>query len=297
MESPISHNIKGKFNKLLHINRPWNNDSLPGNLPPACREATLAEFKEYFDSGIISAINTRRTSRGLNRGRIQGPLNDFEEDEVLKGVEQPYYNDDFDSTLHELAKFPANFDQPAVDVQRQRLIRQLKVVTNRTHRQIQNKEPECKLEFENVRKLESDVEVALKTVKRGRKGLDVSKNKFTTSSLGILAAYRKRQRARILLNNLKIISTLQRTDEGLHQCLEEEDYSGAIQLILEAQISARTYSHFKAIAQLSIKLQDTLELAEEQLDVALSKVCIDYKENLYSKLQDAYKLLGKIQVS
>ena len=82
-------------------------------------------------------------------------------------------------------------------------------------------------------------------------------------------------------------------DERLHQYLDEEDYSGAIQLILEAQNAAKTYSHFKAIAQLSINLKDTLELAEEQLDVALSKICVDFKENLYTKLQDAYKMLGK----
>ena len=33
-----------------------------------------------------------------------------------------------------------------------------------------------------------------------------------------------------------------------------------------------TYKHFTAIQQLAVKLQDTLELTEEQLDVALSKV-------------------------
>ena len=220
---------------------------------------------------------------------IQGPLNDFEEEEVLKGLEQPYYDEEFDSTPHELAKFPPNFDQTVVDVNRQRLLRQLKVVTKRVFTKNLEKRPECNLEFENVRKLEQSSTIALQSVQRARQGLFVARTKFTASSLGILAAYRRRQRARILLDNLVIISTLQRTDERLHQCLEEEDYSGAIQLIVEAQNAAKTYSHFKAIAQLSIKLQDTLELAEEQLDVALSKICMDYKAHLYTKLQDAYR--------
>jgi hypothetical protein len=64
-------------------------------------------------------------------------------------------------------------------------------------------------------------------------------------------------------------------------------------MILEAQDAAKTYSHFTAIQQFSLKLQDTLELAEEQLDVALSKVCIDFKDQVYGRLQEAYKLLGK----
>ena len=48
---------------------------------------------------------------------------------------------------------------------------------------------------------------------------------FTASSLGILAAYRRRQRAQALLDNLVVISTFQRTDERLHQFLEEGKYS------------------------------------------------------------------------
>ena len=85
----------------------------------------------------------------------------------------------------------------------------------------------------------------------------------------------------------------QRTDERLQQCLAEGDYPGAIQLLLEAQVASKTFKHFTAIEQLSVKLQDTLELAEEQLDVALSKVCVDFRQTEYAKLQEAYGLLGK----
>ncbi len=77
----------------------------------------------------FSDLRRARTSAAsTNRGRIQGPLTDFEEGEVLKGVEEMYYQDDFDPTPHELSKFPVHFDQAAVDVQRQRLLRQLKVI-------------------------------------------------------------------------------------------------------------------------------------------------------------------------
>lgn len=37
-------------------------------------------------------------------------------------------------------------------------------------------------------------------------------------------------------------------------------------------------------------------MTEEQLDVALSKVCLNFDEVHYEKLQDAYGLLGKTQV-
>ena len=81
-------------------------------------------------------------------------------------------------------------------------------MTKRAFAQILEKRPDCHLEMENVRRLEADVVIALDAVQRGRLGLDAARRKFTASSLGILAAYKRRQRSRILLNNFVIISTL-----------------------------------------------------------------------------------------
>ncbi len=89
----------------------------------------------------------------------------------------------------------------------------------------------------------------------------------------------------------------QRTDVRLREMVEEEDYPGAIQLCLECQKAASTFKHFECISELSSKLQDTLEMIEEALDVALSKTCLDFDETHYEKVQKAYRLLGKTQVS
>ena len=72
-----------------------------------------------FSSGGSHRRTSRTSAASLNRGRIQGPLTDFEEDQVLNGLEEVYFKDetDFDATAHELSKFPPNFDQAAVDVQ------------------------------------------------------------------------------------------------------------------------------------------------------------------------------------
>ena len=53
---------------------------------------------------------------------------------------------------------------------------------------------------------------------------------------------------------------------------------------------------FLFCSELSSKLQDTLELIEEQLDFALSKTCTKFDKIHYEKLQMAYTLLGKRQV-
>lgn len=79
----------------------------------------------------------------------------------------------------------------------------------------------------------------------------------------------------------------------VQELLGEQSYAAAIQLIVEGQHVAKTYKHFSCVAQLSSRLQDTMELAEEQLDVGLSKSCREFDSCLYGKLQLAFTLLGK----
>lgn len=145
MDSPSGKILKEKFAKLLKRDANSQNS------------VSVSDFQDYVNSGLIPASrNSRTSSISLNRGSI---LTDFEEDEILKSLENDYYSADFDSSLHELSKFPENFDQASVDIQRQKLLRQLKVVTKRAFAQILEKRPECTLEFENIRLLEEDLRV------------------------------------------------------------------------------------------------------------------------------------------
>ncbi|XP_072431593.1 syndetin isoform X3 [Chiloscyllium punctatum] len=130
-----------------------------------------------------------------------------------------------------------------------------------------------------------------------RKKLNIAKEGFTQASLGLLANQRKRQLLIGLLKSLRTIKTLQRTDVRLSEMLEEEDYPGAIQLCLECQKAASTFKHYSCISELNSKLQDTLEQIEEQLDVALSKTCKHFEVSHYTKVQLAYRLLGKTQTA
>lgn len=79
--------------------------------------------------------------------------------------------------------------------------------------------------------------------------------------------------------------------------MNEENYPGAITLLQECLAAADTYRHFKCVALLTHKLQETLVLAEEQLDQALARTCYEFESGAYSKLQAAYRLLGKTQIA
>jgi len=265
------------------------------------------DYRNWDPSGVAVAA-AERERRSMLGPSHPIPLTALQEDDVLAEVEQTYFKSDFDSCAHELRKYTralseeevvdestASFslDQGNIDRHRQILLRQLKVVTKRAFALILEQRPRCAEEMVKVQALTIDLERALESVRSARVGLDRSRQEFTKSSLGILAAYKRRERAMTLVKDLEIISTLQKTDARLQELLAEGNYPGAIRLLIEGQKAVETFKRFTAIQQLSVKLQDTLEMAEESLDVALSKVCVDFHGDRYRLLIEAYGLLGQ----
>ncbi|XP_075778477.1 syndetin isoform X3 [Pelodiscus sinensis] len=180
---------------------------------------------------------------------------------------------------------------------RDKLKQQQAAVSKKVADLILEKQPAYVKELERVTSLQTGLQLAAVICTNGRRHLNVAKEGFTQASLGLLANQRKRQLLIGLLKSLRTIKTLQRTDVRLSEMLEEEDYPGAIQLCLECQKAASTFKHYSCISELNSKLQDTLEQIEEQLDVALSKICKNFDINHYTKVQQAYRLLGKTQTA
>ncbi|KAG8227263.1 hypothetical protein J437_LFUL003996, partial [Ladona fulva] len=144
----------------------------------------------------------------------------------------------------------------------------------------------------------------------GRNWLGLARHNLTSASLGILANYKKRLSLVSLLTALHTIKTLHKSEEKVQELLQggvgdvekgpndgANNYVGAIRLLLECQAAAASFAHFSCVEALSVKLQDTLEMAEEQLDVALAKVCVNFNEEDYSRIQEAWHLLGKTQMA
>ena len=65
----------------------------------------------------------------------------------------------------------------------------------------------------------------------------------------------------------------QETELHIQAQISKGDFAEAIHLLAECQKVLQPFSHFTCVAQLNLKLQDTLIMAEEMLDNALAKVC------------------------
>ncbi|XP_064613648.1 LOW QUALITY PROTEIN: syndetin-like [Liolophura sinensis] len=218
--------------------------------------------------------------------------------EVIESIETVYYNDEtFDASEYELNKLPETLEMVEINKDRERLRRQHQAVSKKVSELVLQNHPAYNTELQRVMELQKALQSASVICANGRRHLDRAKTGFTTASLGLLANYRKRQQLQGLLKSLRTIKTLQSTEIRLREMLEEEDYAGAIQLCLECQKAASTFRHFKCISELNAKLQDTLEMIEEQLDVALSRTCTNFDHVHYSKVQTAYRMLGKTQTA
>lgn len=105
-----------------------------------------------------------------------------------------------------------------------------------------------------------------------RSYLNFAKKNLTTTSLEILATYKKRETLQGLLETLHTIKKVKSYEMQLQQFLTDGNYSGAISILLECKNLAENYSQYHCVEALSLKLQDTIMLTELQLDNVLNEV-------------------------
>ncbi|XP_074055468.1 syndetin isoform X4 [Macrotis lagotis] len=271
--------------------------------------------------GELSPIeNLRLPSKEELRELREQPIDPQAQQEIINSIEDVYFStDSFDIVKYEMEKLPPILNLQDLEAYRDKLKQQqaamrklrprevkwkiwaLQLITSRVSKKVADlileKQPAYVKELERVTSLQTGLQLATVMCTNGRRHLNIAKEGFTQASLGLLANQRKRQLLVGLLKSLRTIKTLQRTDVRLSEMLEEEDYPGAIQLCLECQQAASTFRHYSCISELDSKLQDTLEQIEEQLDVALSKICKNFDVAHYTKVQQAYRLLGKTQTA
>ncbi|RWS09903.1 syndetin-like protein, partial [Dinothrombium tinctorium] len=224
-------------------------------------------------------------------------------EDVFCEISEEYYktnegNDHFSAAEHVLNNLPETLDLNYIVEEKNKLKKQLFVVSKKVSDIILQNQKSYAEELQRVTELQSCLSDTIKVCTKGRQKFDVVKKSLTYSRLGIIASYNRREVLKSLLNSLQTIKTLQKTDIRLRELIEDdENYSGAIQLCLECQKVVNSLKHYKCVSELSAKLQDTLEMTEEQIDGTLSKICTAFNSETYSKLQTAYKLLGKTQPS
>ncbi|KAJ8954131.1 hypothetical protein NQ318_005725 [Aromia moschata] len=256
--------------------------------PPKIPSMGFDDANYHFSQVPTLSINSK-TATDANRPADQ---------DILESIEAAYFSmkEDFDICRFELEKLPEALDCDQIQRDFKNLKQQHQVVSKKVLQLILEHQNGCNAEFEKTMEVLEQVKKTLELCRASRRELKVAGKQFS-ASLGILANYRKRKLAQNLLNNLNMIKNLHCFDKRCQQMLSDEDYAGAIMELKKCQKTAIKYRHFSCVAALTYKLQETLENTDAQLDRILAQMCFRFDGERYSKLQLAYNLLEKSQVS
>lgn len=174
---------------------------------------------------------------------------------------------------------------------------QQRVISKRVLQLILEKRNECNTEFQNINETEKIVQESVWVCQKARSYLNFAKKHLTTSSLEILAAYKKRQTLVDVLEILKFFQELKSTNQKIQDLLQVGNYSEAITILLQNKNQSEKYIEFTCTESMKQKLQDTLDLTEVSLDNALNNITQKFDSKVYSELVNAYKLLGKTHLA
>ncbi|XP_077290432.1 vacuolar protein sorting 50 [Arctopsyche grandis] len=219
--------------------------------------------------------------------------------EVFKEIDQFYFSssETVDPGRYVLEKAPFPPDCTAIEEMFMKLKRQQQVVSNKALHLISQKRDACDKEFKEITTVQQQLAEAIQTCRRSRYELKTAKSNLTVSTFAILANFRKKQIVQGVLRSLNTIRNLRQAEDEVQNLMRSREYEAAVRLVLAGQKAASEHRHFKCVASLTQRLQDTLDLAEEQLDVVLASICYNFDDETFTKLQRAYSLLNKTQVA
>ena len=311
-----------QFNNLLNNNHNNHYHETKSGLEELNKNALPPESIKYIQDKylpIVTQYNQQKETREL---QINPYLTNSKlEQEIINSIEQIYYsdlvdendvdetkenrtelndklliNDEFDPFEHILDKLPNTMDLGFILEEKKKLNKQLMVVTKRVSDLIQQNQATYNKELESVIQLQEILTDAINICSSGRSKLDLAKKSLTYPNLNIISTYRRREIMISLAKEFFTIKTLLQTELTLNDLImEDEDYAGAIRLCLECLKIISTLNHYKCVTDLGAKLNYTIQMTEERLDLALARLCINFNLNQFSKAKETFDLLDKTQ--
>lgn len=277
--------------------------STPTPKPKGDTDGTVAKTVTASPTTTTTTASSVAASATNERSHSLNDNNDTEtalipDQEILDATEEIYFRDNVDTGVYELnvrtilrlcdhinmsnifiyffftQKFIDNDHLDDESVLRAMLVlkQQHKVISKKVLQHITNQQSQCNDEVQQISDTERLLQESLLECRKARSYLSCAKKNLTTTSLQILATYKKRETLHGLLATLYKLKKMKSTEMQLQHLLEIGDYSGAIALLLECKRLAAENGQYKCVESLSMKLQDVLLLTELQLDNVLNEV-------------------------
>uniref|UniRef100_A0A1B0EX96 Vacuolar protein sorting-associated protein 54 N-terminal domain-containing protein n=1 Tax=Phlebotomus papatasi TaxID=29031 RepID=A0A1B0EX96_PHLPP len=185
--------IKNKFLDLIHKQQN-KNVKIPA-----------MGFSDYFIQNVQAS--SIQSVPSTEKSKIPDSEVRLSDQEILEGTESIYFEDNANTSIYELEKFSERCDLEVISQQMSVLKQQHKVISKKVLQLILDNRTACNEEFTRIEETEKMLCEAIWVCKKGRSYLNFAKKNLTTTSLEILATYKKRE---ILMELLKTLKTIKR---------------------------------------------------------------------------------------
>ncbi|KAI4334310.1 hypothetical protein L6164_019021 [Bauhinia variegata] len=214
------------------------------------------------------------------------------QDQVVKELEEEFYEEDFDPVRHVLEHVPAEENDLAY-FEKQAALRltQLDRVAERLSRQVMQNHEVMVKGMDLVRELEKELRIANVICMNGRRHLTSSMREVSRDL--IVNSFSKKKQA--LVDLLPILTELRHALDmqlALESLVEEGNYCKAFQVLSEYLQLLDSLSELSVIQEMSRGVEVWLGRTLQKLDALLLGVCQEFKEDGYLTVIDAYALIG-----
>ncbi|EGT34777.1 hypothetical protein CAEBREN_16532 [Caenorhabditis brenneri] len=246
----------------------------------------------------IAAVPSVQPSSQTSTPRKKIRSKTSEEDEIIDSIDAAYFidNDAFDAIDYELKKL-CDIDMCYEDIQRERfrLKSQHTVVSKKISTLIMQKSSSYTAQVGEMEKIRDEVGQVMDEIMTIRKALALATDQ-TRTCLGLIANEKKKSVLNELKMTLTTIKSFHETENRIRETIEEGNFPLAIQMLIETQITAASYSQFRCVNDVINNLTEMSRLLENELTAQLSTIAVVFDSEKYRFVYTAYEMLEKTDV-
>jgi len=218
---------------------------------------------------------------------------------LIQQIDTLYFEDEKTFNLDHLTNvLPSNLTSEYLVEYKGQLEKLLTVVTRKVSELILSHQPTYVDELQRIADLQKSITESIRVCTQGRSYLRYIKDGAAKNGSVIIEHYKKRQSLAKLLDSLSAINELRKSVFEIRSLIEsQEDFPKAIKMCKDGKSLLTAFQKYKCVNELGLKLNDTIELIGEQVDVVLSSMCLFYDETTYSKLQASYVLMDRSEIA
>lgn len=190
----------------------------------------------------------------------------MEGEELIQTIDQLYFRDENDFNLYHLIDdFPQTLTSDYLLEHKGKLEKVLSVVSRKVSELILNHQPTYVNELQRIADLQKSITDSIRVCTQGRSFLKFLKNGTAKNGSTIVEHHKKRESLAKLLDPLTAISNLRSSLlETRDLIVNKEDFPKRIELCESGKALLASFEKYKCMKELGIKLNDTIDLVNNQ---------------------------------